>query len=185
MNAVQPIREIETIRDIQDYLKLKSERNYVLFCTGIYSSLRITDILSLKVRDVRNKKYIYLREKKTNKENRIPINDELKKIFNQYVIGKKDYEYLFPSRRKNKSGIYASITRQQAHNIIKDIGREFKLESIACHTMRKTFGYHYYQKKKDIETLKTIFNHHNSGVTSRYIGLTQTMIDNAIKSFKY
>ena len=58
MNFVEPIRERELVYDIGSYLKKKSERDYIMYMCGIYTGLRISDILKLKVRDVRNKKYI-------------------------------------------------------------------------------------------------------------------------------
>ncbi|WP_113673740.1 tyrosine-type recombinase/integrase [Vallitalea guaymasensis] len=185
MNTMQPIREVEILKDIQDYLYIKKMRDYVLFCTGIYSPIRIADILPLKVRDVRNKKYISVREKKTGKENKIRINNELRKILDKYIEDKQDYEYLFESRQKTKKGVRGPITRQQAYNILQDVAEEFHIEAFGCHTMRKTFGYHYYQQTHDIETLRCLYNHHNSGITARYIGLTQVMVDKAVEGFKY
>jgi integrase len=66
-----------------------------------------------------------------------------------------------------------------------NIADNFKLENFGCHSMRKTFGYHHYQQYKDIEILRKIFNHHNTGITSRYIGLTQDMVNKAIRDFNY
>ena len=65
MNTVEPIRDIGTVNDIADYLREQSERNYIMFMIGIYSGLRISDILTLRVRDVRNRDRIMIREKKT------------------------------------------------------------------------------------------------------------------------
>ncbi|PEB90278.1 site-specific integrase, partial [Bacillus toyonensis] len=45
MNFVQPIRDPEQIQQIKEYLKEKSERNYILFVMGINTGLRISDIL--------------------------------------------------------------------------------------------------------------------------------------------
>ena len=87
MNTVQPIKDIEIIYDIADYLKSRNKRNYVLFMFGIYSGLRISDILKLRVRDVRNKNYIYIREKKTNKEKRFILQDDIKTIKSCKVNG--------------------------------------------------------------------------------------------------
>ena len=80
MNTVEPIRDINTVMDIADYLKSKNERDYVMFMFGIYTGLRISDILQFRVRDVKGKDAIYLREKKTGKEKRFPLNDQLLKI---------------------------------------------------------------------------------------------------------
>lgn len=107
MNTVQPIRDMDTILDIARYLRSKSEREYVMFVTGIYSGLRISDILKLRVRDIRGKDHISIREKKTGKEKRFLINKNLKKILEEYTKGKDDLEYLLENPRTHKP-----ITRQ-------------------------------------------------------------------------
>lgn len=70
MNFVQPIRDTEQIQQIKDYLKEKNERNYILFVMGINTGLRISDILKLKVGDLKGK-YISMREMKTGKQNEL------------------------------------------------------------------------------------------------------------------
>lgn len=173
MNRVQPIRDKGTIKDIFDYLKEKNVRDAVMFATGIYTGLRISDILSLKVRDVRGKDYIYLREKKTGKEKRITLNRFLKRLYAEYIDGKKDYESLFAGRKR----VNLPISRQRAYRILADAGKQFGIEDgIGTHTMRKTFGYHYYQKTKDVATLMEIFNHDHESITLKYIGITQDTI---------
>ena len=60
MNTVQPIRDKRIVNDIADYLytkdlgKQNEKRDYVMYMTGIYSGIRISDILLFRVRDVRN-----------------------------------------------------------------------------------------------------------------------------------
>ena len=49
---VEPIQDKETIRECMEYLKYKNERNLVMFSIGIYTGLRISDILRLRVKDV-------------------------------------------------------------------------------------------------------------------------------------
>ncbi|BDP82253.1 hypothetical protein EfmAA290_29290 (plasmid) [Enterococcus faecium] len=46
-------------------------------------------------------------------------------------------------------------------------------DDIGTHTLRKTFGYHYYKKTRDIATLMFIFNHSSQAITKRYIGITE------------
>lgn len=182
MNTVEPIRDMNLICDIADFLKARSERDYVMFMVGIYSGLRISDMLPFRVRAVRDTSYITIREQKTGKEKRFPINDELKPVLRDYIVDKKDYEYLFKSRQgKNKP-----ITRQQAYNILQEAAVAFGLRDIGTHTLRKTFGYHTYQQTHDIVTLKEIFNHSDISITLRYIGINQDMKDSTIKilSFK-
>lgn len=72
LNTVEPIRDLDVVMDIAEYLKGKSDRDYVMFMFGIYTGLRISDILKFRVRDVRDKDAVYIREKKTGKEKRFP-----------------------------------------------------------------------------------------------------------------
>ena len=50
--------------------------------------------------------------------------------------------------------------------------------------MRKTFGYHYYQKYKDIAMLMELFNHASAAITKRYIGINQDQQDRALANFR-
>lgn len=181
MNTVEPIRDMGMVMDIAEYLKEKNERDYVMFMFGIYTCLRISDILKFRIRDVRDKDFISIREQKTGKEKRFPINKELKKVIKHYVSDKKDYEYLIKSPNyPNKP-----ITRQQAWKILSSAGTMFGLDKIGSHTMRKTFGYHLYKKTKDAALLMKMFNHSDIHITLRYIGVEQDSIDKAMMNFKY
>ena len=180
MNTVQPIRDMDTVLDIARYLKNKNERDYVMFMTGIYSGLRVSDFRCFRVKTVRGKDHISIREKKTGKEKRFLINKNLQKIFEDYTKGKDDLQYLFENPRTHKP-----ITRQQAWNIIKDAGRQFGIEDLGTHTMRKTFGYHMYQATKDAAMLMKLFNHSDVHITLRYIGVEQDQTDKAIAKLNF
>lgn len=181
MNTVEPIRDIKVVLDIADYLRTKNDRDYVMFMFGIYSGLRICDILQFRVRDVRDKDFISKREKKTRKEKRFPINKELKKILSEYIEGKKDYEFLF----KNPHAPNKPITRQQAYNILSSAGKVFGLDSIGTHTLRKTFGYHLYNQTNNAALLMDIFNHSDIHITLRYIGVNQDCKDRAYNGLSF
>lgn len=182
MNRVEPIRDIDLVRDIGKYFKQRSERNYIMYLLGIYSGLRITDILALRVRDVKNKSSISLRERKTGKQRIFPINPFLKKALYEY-IDDNDLdmdEYLVRSNgKKNKP-----ITRDMAYKIMRQAAEYFGLYNIGTHTLRKTFGYHFYMQTKDIVTLQKIFNHSDPSVTLIYIGIEQAEINKKMNGFK-
>lgn len=179
MNFVEPIRDTQKVRDIQEYLKRTNERDYVLFITGVYTGLRISDILRLKVQDVKDKRFIYLREKKTSKQNIIEINKLLEKEYKWYCSSKESDEYLIKSRE----GINKPISRVRAYEIIKEVGISFGIENLGTHTLRKTFGYHYYRQTKDVGTLMKMFNHSDPSITLRYIGIIQDEMNRARRNF--
>ncbi|WP_348651612.1 tyrosine-type recombinase/integrase [Lysinibacillus sphaericus] len=88
--------------------------------------------------------------------------------------------YLFPSRKGS-----GYITTTQAYRIIAKAGDMIGNHSIGTHTMRKTFGYTYYQATKDVPTLMEIFNHSSQKTTLRYIGITEEAIENSINSVSF
>lgn len=184
MNTVEPIRDESIVLDFADYLKEKSSRDYVLFMSGIFLGLRISDILPLKVRDVKNADLLFLTEKKTGKTNRIKINDELKQIYKEYIVGMRDYEYLFqPSRGKSRN---RPITRQRVWQILNAAADEFEYKDpIGCHTLRKTFGYLLYNETKDAAALQDIFKHSSIAYTKRYIGVTQDSKDKMMNKLSF
>lgn len=179
MNFVQPIRDPELIFYMKRFLKEQSERNYILFVTGINSGLRISDILPLKVKDAK-RPYFDIRELKTRKQKRIQITPSLKKELNLYIEGREDHEYLFKSRE----GLNKPIGRSQAYKILRAAAEYVNLDGIGTHTLRKTFGYHFYLQTKDVAMLQEIFNHSSPNITLRYIGINQDSMDKAMKGFK-
>ena len=179
MNYVEPIRSKEDIDMMCDYLRDWNYRNYLLFLTGINTGLRISDIVNLKVSNIRGY-YIILIEKKTKKRRKVKMNALLKKEMDKHIKGKKVGEYLFQSRKgRNKP-----LSRQAAYIIIKLAAEDCGIENVGTHTLRKTFGYHYYQKHKDIAMLMEMFNHASAAITKRYIGLNQDQQDRALASFR-
>jgi integrase len=178
MKFVQPIRDREKIEAMKELLSRQSPRNCFLFVLGINTGLRISDLLPLRVKDVRNRTHLVLQEKKTGKENIIRLNPILRSSILEYTVTMKEEDYLFPSRHTDRP-----ISRIQAYRILHEAARAVGLPSIGSHSLRKTFGYHFYQKTKDVAMLQNIFNHSAPCVTLRYIGINQDLIDKEIEEF--
>ena len=184
MKIVQPIRDKNKINEMKIELRKKVTRDYLLFVTGINTGLRISDIIKLKVSDVLNedrsiKSHITINEQKTGKLKKFKINDTLAREFTEYTKNMKMIDYLFPSRK----GI-EPITRIQVYRILNVVAKKIGLDEIGTHTLRKTFGYWFYKKTKDIAMLQKLFNHSSPSITLRYIGIEQDEIDEAYDDFE-
>ena len=180
MNTVDPIRDIEQIRKMKDYLITRNYRDYLLFILGINTGLRISDLLNLKVSDVKDKYHIIIKEQKTGKEKKFMLSDQMRLEIERYIEHKGAGEYLFNSKR-NRS---VSIDRIMAYRILNEAAVATGLETkIGTHTLRKTFGFHLYQQKKDVALLQYLFNHSSPSVTLRYIGINQNVADEVMKGF--
>ncbi len=178
MTTVEPIRNLQDIKKVENILKCQNKRNLLLFTLGTNCGLRISDILSLDVSDVKNKKFIELIEKKTGKYKRFPINSKLKPMLEEFTANKDINSPLFLTKFGNR------LTRISAYFIVRDACRKAGIDyKIGTHTMRKTFGYHHYKKFKDVAILQKILNHSNPEVTLRYIGIDQDEIYKSYENF--
>ncbi|MCE0451554.1 tyrosine-type recombinase/integrase [Brevibacillus sp. AF8] len=178
MNIVEPIRDPGKILKIKKLLKQRSTRDYFLFVFGINTGLRISDILKLKVSDVRGRSHLSIREEKTDSNLRLKFNDYLVEEIDEYTKEMEDKDYLFPSSKRD-----SPITRVRAYQILNGVAKQVDLTEIGTHTLRKTFGYHFYKRTKDIAILQEIFNHNNANDTLRYIGIHQDMLDGYMNDF--
>jgi integrase len=100
---VEPILDLRKIKSIKKLLA-DQPRNRLLFTMGVNSGLRVQDILTLKVSDVRSCKIgdrVCLKEKKTGKENIFIMNKEIKIALDEHLATSKlnDENFLFKSRK--------------------------------------------------------------------------------------
>ena len=177
MTTVEPIRSKREIARVKKVLS-KNSRNLLLFCFGINSGLRISDILKLNVEDVKGKNFIQLQEQKTGKYKKFPLNSILKEMIYEYTKNKCGKDPLFKTIFKNR------MDRITAYRIINNACRQADIHTnIGTHTLRKTFGYFYFKKYKDIIMLQKIFNHSTPNITLRYIGVEQDKIYKSYENF--
>jgi integrase len=175
---VQPLRTTQQIEDMKWSLKKWcGQRDYILLLIGINTGLRIGDLVGLKVKDLKRKKSIIIREGKTKKARTLNLANIYDEI--QSYIDEIDSEWLFPSRQGR-----SHITTTQAYRQLVKAAKMVDIgEGIGTHTLRKTFGYWFYKKTKDIAKLQTILNHSRPEVTLRYIGITQEEIEDSLNDF--
>jgi len=177
MIEVKAIKSKQKIGAIKDYLKDRNVRNYLLFVAGCNLAIRISDLLSLTVDQVRDKqgnirKFVKLKESKNQKQRELKVNKALTATLVTYfkrspVLEKKSP--LFPGVKSDKA-----MTRQNAHYIIKDACAAVGLEgNYSTHSLRKSWGYAAYSQGVRIEEIMKKLGHASPGVTLRYIGIEQ------------
>ena len=183
---VDPIRDIELVKSISQHIRQRYGIKYqLMFEIGINTGLRISDILQLHIWQIRGKDDIALTEQKTGKAKRIYINKRLRAVIDEYCAhhtnpGDNKLPVIYQARHPRRS-----VSRVYAYRVLRAAGAEFGLEHIGTHTLRKTFGYHYYKRTNDIALLMELFNHSAPGITLRYIGIIQDDIKSAMMKDLY
>jgi len=176
--ATEPIRDKNQTAALALYFKNKGQyRNFTLIIVGLYTALRISDLLRLKWEDVydfranRVRDLLNLTETKTGKAISIALNKEIISALTQLfsLTKAKPNDAIFMNNKTKKA-----IGRTQAYRIIRDAAVALAFQNrVSCHSLRKTLGYHAWKKGVSPAVIMDIYNHSSFAVTKRYIGVTQ------------
>lgn len=189
MKLVQPIRDLDTLqkcfeiaREHDAHRKTGEVSWELILLVGLNTSLRVSDFTRFKVSDLRGRDYAQMQAKKTGKEARILINPKARKKINKLLAGRRGDDFVFQSRQKDAITHKARpVSRQRVYQIMNSIAKKAGIEErIGCHTLRKTFGYHYYQTTGDVVSLQRILGHSFQRETLVYIGVVQENIDESM-----
>ena len=185
MATTEPLRKKKQVFEFIEFLEDNySKRDAMIFRMGVNTILRIGDLLKLKYNDVFDeydeyRKYLVLKENKTGKPKKIPLNGKIRKHLRDYCTHYKltgDDPLFFSYRIPTKS-----VDRTWVWRIFNEAAKRLKIQNFGTHTMRKTLAYHTYQKTKDIGLVMKMLNHTNPAVTMTYIGIDQKKIDGAYR----
>lgn len=184
MKLVQPIRKIAQIKRMKEIASVRP-RDLCLLEMGFHTGLRVQDLLSLRISDIAQRagskwqvaRFYVVNEQKTRKGKQVEIVKSARNAIERQLnvldaCGMAAPSgWLFPS--PYRQGV-KPLSRRQAGRLIKTIAKQAGVtEPVACHSLRKSFGYHAFRSGVDIMYLKEIFNHSDIAITKRYIGITQ------------
>ena len=175
---VDPIKDKQAIEKIKKNLAHR-HRNLLLFVLGINNGLRISDLLNLKVKDVKGLKageYISIKESKTGKDNVLMVNKATHKVLKAYFESTdlKEDDPLFISSKTKKA-----LTKSAANHMVKRWCKEVGLiGNFGTHSLRKTFGF--IQRTHfgvGFELLCKRFGHSSPAITMRYLGISDKEVN--------
>lgn len=185
---VEPIRDLNDVKRFYDWLNANyTPREAECFLIGCNVALRAGDLLKIKFSDCEGT-HIDLTEKKTGKFRKIPINPTVRAAvarLKEYYSNTKFYktkelnaEYLFQSTSHRSYHLNQPICIQHLSKVFRHaaVDLDFGI-NINTHTMRKTWGYHAYEKGEDIHYIQAAFNHTMTRITLAYIGVTRSTVE--------
>ena len=166
--------------------RLENDKEYkfcLLISIGVFTGVRISDLLTLKFSHILNEDVFLLTEKKTKKDRSIKVNSTLKeivqRIYNKSGLSNQD-ELIF----LNKYGA-KSIDKSYVNVKIKELFSKYRIRvkgNISTHTFRKTLGRRVVEvsnySNESLVLLMELFGHSNMGITKRYLGITKDEIHN-------
>lgn len=166
--------------------QLANPRDKALFILGVKSGFRISELLSLQVKDVFNNgrvldiaRVIRRNTKGALSSRTIPLHQDARKALLEICIGRDATLPLFQSR----NGEAKALTRFMAHKILKSAYASAGLfgPGLACHTMRKSFAEKVYAALNyDLLATSAALSHRDIRNTVRYLEPNKDKIKAAI-----
>ena len=175
----------EEIQNVYD--ALESKRDKALFILGTRSGLRISELLSLTIKDVTEYgqvgSQVTVAKKNTKgkvESKTLPLTETAKQVLSDYIEGRTNMsEPLFKSTKSNRA-----ITRMQAHRILKGAFNALKLSGkVATHSMRKSYARKVHVALgNDILKTQIALCHKSLSSTSSYLQVDKEEVVKAILS---
>jgi integrase len=167
-------------------LRLEKDQEYkfcLLISIGVFTGLRITDLLLLRYYQIIDNDVFVIKEEKTKKERSIKVNPTLKeiveRIYNKTNKTNKE-ELIFINKYGTKS-----IDKSYVNVKLKFLFSKYRVKvkgNVSTHTFRKTLGRRVVDvnnySNESMVLLMELFGHSNMGITKRYLGITKDEIHN-------
>lgn len=164
--------------------KLERDENYkfcLLITIGVFTGLRISDLLTLKFSDILGKDKLFIKEKKTGKQRSILINRDLRDIVER-IYKKLNVSTPTTLIFVNKYGT-KPIDKSYVNVKLKEIMKWYRIKvdgNISSHTFRKTLGRRVVEKNdysgESLLLLMDLFGHSSPSITKRYLGIREQEI---------
>ncbi|GGA96917.1 integrase [Macrococcus hajekii] len=161
MLKVDPIKELQAIKQIKAVLKERDIRYYLLFTIGINAPLKADELVQLKVKDITSPVF------RTINQYKVLLPDYLLREVHNFIDEEcLDLDdYLFCSVRTGKP-----YTRQQFHRILSAAVDALELDiGIGIQSLKKTFAYQAYKSGMDINDLQHLLGHQSKKMTYHFI----------------
>ena len=163
--------------------RLTRDKNYkisLLIAIGCFTGLRISDILTLRWKQILGVSEFTITERKTGKQRTIRLNKELQLHIKDCYEHINPLSIAAPVLVSQKGTVF---TVQRINVILKELKQKYrlKIKHFSCHSLRKTFGRQVYNMKSDNAELALIkrmelVNHSSVAITKRYLGLRKEEI---------
>jgi len=172
--------------------KLERDGEYkfcLLITIGVFTGLRISDLLKLRFNQFENSDILTIQEQKTRKTRRIKINPDLKEIIQRVkgrmVVTNTD-QYIFVNKYGTKP-----IDKSYVNVKLKELLKQYNIElegNASSHLFRKTLGNRVLRlnnySNESVILLMELFGHSSPSITKKYLGIREREIHNVYDSLR-
>ena len=190
MNQVEAVKTQKQREQIEAHLQEAGQIYFDIWKTGVNLALRIGDLLSLTMADVKKldaaEPMLQLVEEKTGKQRQIRVNRSALTVMQRRLKENPKHRYLFQSESvKLHRRPAQALNRRSVARVFEKVGQKIAPRvQLGTHSMRKTRGYAMHKAGRSIEEICKVLNQSSPAVTMRYIGIDQRDIDQSYVEFE-
>jgi len=172
--------------------KLERDGDYkfcLLIAIGVFTGLRISDLLKLRFSQFENNDILTIVEQKTKKTRRIKINPDLRQIVDRLkvsMVGTNTDHYIFLNKYGTKP-----IDKSYVNVKLKEILKRYNIVlegNASSHLFRKTLGNRVLRlnnySNEAVILLMELFSHASPMTTRRYLGIREKEIHDVYDSLR-
>ena len=172
--------------------KLERDGEYkfcLLVAMGVFTGLRISDLLQIKFNQFIEKEFLNIVEKKTKKDRKIKINSDLKEMVERIKLKMNvtdDEQYIFVNKYGTKP-----IDKSYVNVKLKELFNKYDIHlegNVSSHLFRKSLGNRVLKlnnySNESMVLLMELFNHSSPTTTKRYLGVRDSEIQSIYDSLK-
>lgn len=166
---------------------LESSRDKSIFALGIYTGMRIGEVIRLKQDQVftdggiRYQITVKRLKKKDAVYSDIPIHPKLRELLKDYKKDVKGQGWLFPS----SESVTGHLSRERAHRILSEAFAALNLQGASTHSMRRSCLTFMSRAGIPLRTIQEISVHSNLGQLQTYLQVDPEDKHRAINVLKY
>ena len=159
----------------------------LLITIGVFTGLRISDLLKLRFNQFENSEILTILEQKTKKTRRIKINPDLKQIVERIkdrMVVADTNQYIFLNKYGTKP-----IDKSYVNVKLKELLKQYDIVlegNASSHIFRKTLGNRVLRlnnfSNESVILLMELFGHSSPAITKKYLGIREKEIHDVYDS---
>ena len=175
--SILSVEQVERLLEAPDLDKPEGQRDRAMLEVMYSSGLRVSELLSLKMKNISFERNIITIIGKGNKQRKVPFGEFAKEYLLNYIEhGRKKN----PGARSdlvflNRYG--QQVSRQYFFLQVKKYAEQVGIkEDISPHTLRHCFATHLLESSADIRTVQEMLGHSNIATTQIYLNISTRRI---------